>query len=157
MFWAVRSLVRKVAAISYRYGLQRALALPPRGGVRNDCLKLQSVCNRLEIELSARDTHPWDHDDSSETKARKFAEQSLADTEAAIDRLFKLLPQVDVIDLKVRNPITGDIIAAGTVDRFPLDTEKLQSVRMRLMARGMKHYLDETYFESAQNQMEHAL
>lgn len=159
MFWAVRVLVWKLATMTYRYSLQRALAIPPRGGVKNDSLKLRSVCNRLEIECAARDIHPWDRNDSTEAKARKFVEQSLADTEAVIDRLFRALPQVDVIDLKVRDPNSDKIIAAGTVDRSSLDMEKFQSVRMRLMARGMKHYLDGTCFEPldpAQHRMEHA-
>jgi hypothetical protein len=157
MFCALRVLIWKLATVTYRYSLQHALALPPRGGVRNDGLKLKSVCNRLEIEWSARDLHPWDHDDPNQTKALKFIEQCLADTETAIDRLFEALPQVDMIDLKVRDPNSGNVIVTGTLDRYPLDTVYLSSIRMRLMARGIKYYLDGAYFEPLEpehNQME---
>ena len=80
----------------------------------------------------------------------KSFERFLADTEAAIDRIFQLLPQIDELGVTVREPSTGEVIAAGTVERVPVEKQSVSSARMRLLARGMKCYLDETYCERLQ-------
>jgi len=62
----------------------------------------------------------------------------LEDTEAAITRLFRALPQVDVIDLSVLDQTTDDVLMSGTVCRSTLlQTRSPQSVRMRLRQLGI--------------------
>ena len=150
MFWAVRVFIARLAALMQRYCLRQALALPLRGGVRNDRLYVKSISQRLDVEWNTRDIHPWDFDDRDEVKTVKFLEQFLADTEAAIDRIFRALPQITEISVTVRNPNTGAVIAAGNVERPPEEKQVLSSARMRLLARGMKCYLDETYCDRLQ-------
>jgi hypothetical protein len=42
-----------------------------------------------------------------------FVEQSLADTEAALERLFTSLPEIDIIELTVLDPVSKQKIMAG--------------------------------------------
>jgi hypothetical protein len=97
MFWLVRVFIARLTALMYRYCLRHALTLPPRGGAKNDGLRVKSVRQRLEVEWNARDIHPWDRDDAGVVKTVKFLEQFLADTEGAIDRIFQVLPEVNEI------------------------------------------------------------
>lgn len=150
MFWFVRVFIARLAALTSRYCLRLALTPPARGGVRNDRLHVKSVRQRLEVEWNARGIHPWDRDEGDEVATVKFLDQFLADTEGAIDRIFQVLPGVNEIAVTVRKPDTGEVIAAGTVDRGPREKQAMPSARMRLLARGMKCYLDETYCERLQ-------
>jgi hypothetical protein len=146
MMWADWVIPSKLTALTHRWSLRRALALPPRGGIRNDGLTVKRAYNRLEIEWNARTIHPWDQDEASEIKARKFFEQLLADTEVAIERIFNALPQIDQLDITVRDPDSDQVIVSGTVDRASFGPVRSESARMRLMARGMKCDLDAGYF-----------
>ena len=65
--------------------------------------------------------------------------QSLADTEAAITRLFQALPQVDVIALTVLERNSESVIMAGTVDRSVVEPDAELSVGMRLWQRGITY------------------
>jgi hypothetical protein len=69
-----------------------------------------------------------------------FAEQALADTEAAVLRLFEKLPEVDVIELSVLEPKSETLIAAGTVHRSDLNENRphMLSVGMRLREVGVR-------------------
>src|SRR5471030_1222940 len=104
----------------YRGRIGRVLARIGRGDVRRDGLRLNRICNRLEIQWRARDIHPWDRSLPLESSAAALVEQTLADTEAAIARLFEALPQVDVIDLTVLGPASETTVLAGTVHRSVL-------------------------------------
>jgi hypothetical protein len=90
------------------------------------------------VRWRARDIHPWDAQASN--KAQLFGEQLLADTEAVILRLFKTLPQVDVIDLKVFVPTSDSMIMSGVVHRSELDSVGSLSVRMRLQQMGVRSW-----------------
>jgi len=69
----------------FRRNVGDTLALHRRGEVRNDGLKLDGVSSHLEIRWRAREIHPWDRDLlRGGRKQAAFAEQALADTEAAI-------------------------------------------------------------------------
>jgi hypothetical protein len=127
----------------YHRNLDRALALHLRGEVRTDGRTLNNVCNRLEVQWWARDIHPWDRDLTPETQMSLFAEQTLADTEAAIFRLFEALPQVDVIKLSVLGRGSEAPIISGTVHRSTLCTARrgLMSTGMRLRDLGVCYYL----------------
>jgi hypothetical protein len=128
----------------YHRRVERALALADRGAVNRDGLRLNRASNSLEIEWHARDIHPWDGDLSHERKARLFVEQSLADTETAISRLFLAFPQIDVIDLTVLEPSSKTAIIAGTVHRSAWESnQQLLSVKMRLRELGVRYALTE--------------
>ena len=149
MWRVLTAYLHRLRVRRYRRRIEHALALTDRGEVRTDGLRLNRICNRLEIESRARDIHPWDRDLPLERRARVFVEQSLADTEAAISRLFVSLPQVDVIDLTVLEPASKATMIAGTVHRSDLENNRrLLSVKMRLRELGLRysdcpdHYLN---------------
>jgi hypothetical protein len=123
----------------YQHGIQKALALNLRGEVRHDGLTLAKVVNQLAIEWYARDIHPWDRDRdlSVDERERLFLEQSLADTEAAINRLFEMLPQVDVISLRVLDARSQSPLLAGSVLRCEVERNARLSVGMRLRLSGI--------------------
>ena len=112
--------LQKLKIWNHRRSIHRALALHLRGEVRSDGLALIKAHNRLEIQWRARDIHPWDRDLSTGRDPLMFFEQSLADTEAAVSRLFEALPETDVIDLAVMAPASETVIIAGTVHRSKL-------------------------------------
>jgi hypothetical protein len=138
---------RRFTNAIYRRGIQRALALHLRGEARRDGLKLKKLSNRLEIEWWARDVHPWDRDDPPDRKGALLVRQSLADTEAAITRLFQTLPQVDAIALTVLDHNSESVIMAGTVYRSEGEPGAELSVGMRLWQRGVKYHSDGWVFE----------
>jgi hypothetical protein len=119
---------RRFTNAIYRRGIQRALALHLRGEARRDGLKLKKLSNRLEIEW-------W------------VVRQSLADTEAAITRLFQNLPQVNAIALTVLDHNSESVIMAGRVYRSEPEPGAELSVGMRLWKRGVKYHSDGWVFE----------
>jgi hypothetical protein len=143
MWRRMASLIQK----RYRRKIERALALYLRGEVRRDGLKLKRLSNRLEIEWWARDIHPWDRNDSPDRRAWLFFRQCLADTEAAVMRLFQALPQVDVITLTVLERNSESVIMSGTVDRCAAEPDAELSVGMRLWQRGIRYHSDGSQFE----------
>lgn len=141
------SLIQRLAAWRFRLGIARALALQRRGEVRDDGLKLKGLRARLEIEWYARDVHPWDRCESSGKKDALFVRNSLADTEAAIIRLFRFLPEIDVISVTVREAASESVIMAGTVNRSSVEPDAMLSVGMRLRQRGIKYHSNGSGFE----------
>jgi len=140
MWRAIEILFRKLDRWRHRHNVDRSLALHLRGEARPDGLSLIQLRNRLEVRWRARDIHPWDADASD--RAQLFGEQLLSDTEAVILRLFKALPQIDLIDLRVVEPTSDTVIMAGVVHRSNLDTVRsLMSVRMRLQHMGLSSWM----------------
>ena len=129
--------MRKWMASRFQHYIKRALALHRGGAVRKDGLTLHRVSTRLEIAWSARDVHPWDRGDAPEKKAELMLKQAMEDAEAAINRLFENLPQIDAIEVTVLEPGSKNIIMAGTVHR-PSSAENGSSVKMRLMNWGIR-------------------
>jgi hypothetical protein len=133
---------RKLDLWRFRRNVEDALALHRRGEVRSDGLKLDCMSSHLEIRWHARDIHPWDRGLlRGSPKQAAFAEQALADTEAAILRLFERLPHVDVIELIVLEPTLETLMIAGTVHRSDLGARRahLLSVGMRLRDIGVRY------------------
>ena len=62
---------------------------------------MTQVSHRLEVAWRARQIHPWARGCEPEEQGRRFAEHSIADTDEALSRLSRELPQIDVIDFKV--------------------------------------------------------
>jgi len=140
MWQTIGVLFRKLERWRHRHNVDRSLALHLRGEARSDGLSLIRVRDRLEVRWRARDIHPWDAEASN--KAQLFGEQLLTDTEAVILRLFKALPQVDLIDLKIFEPTSDTVIMAGVVHRSELDAVRsLMSIRMRLQQMGVSSRL----------------
>lgn len=98
---------------------------------------MTSASHRLEIEWRAREIHPWDRATEPREREALFAEQSIADTDAALSRLFNRLPEVDVIEFQVIHPDSGQRILAGTVERSVRPSSPGNSVRTRLWQRGV--------------------
>jgi hypothetical protein len=142
MWRPLKSFFRKSDLWRYHHRINQALALHLRGEVRRDGLTLDNACSHLEIRWRARDIHPWDRDLDKYEKELMFAEQALADTEAAVFRLFDKLPEVDVIELSVLEPESETLIAAGTVHRSDINATRshLSSVGMRLREIGVKYH-----------------
>jgi hypothetical protein len=147
MWRRLTNVIQKLEVSRYRRGIERALALHSRGEARRDGLRLNKLSNRLEIEWRARDVHPWDRHDPPDRKGAILVRQSLADTEAAITRLFQNLPQVDVIALTVLEHNSESVIMAGTVHRSESQPDTELSAGMRLWQRGVKFHSDGWVFE----------
>ena len=133
----------------HRRAVEKALALNRRGEIRSDGLRLVKMHNRLEIEWRARNVHPWDRDLPPKQRLPMFIEQSLADTEAAVSRLFDTFPQVDVIELRVLEPASETAIMEGTVYRSAINKDRrLLSVKMRVLELGINYRLVGSHFQS---------
>jgi hypothetical protein len=123
-----------------RRSITQALALN-RTEVRPDGLRAGEISLRLAISWRARDVHPWDHDLVGERRARRLMEQTFLDTEAALERLFVNLPEVDLIDFKVlETDVRKDgILMSGSISRLDFETWHPSSTVMRLKLLGV-HY-----------------
>ena len=103
---------------------------------------------RLQVEWIAREVHPWDWDLPLPIAEHRFSEQCLADTRAAIERLFDQFPILDSIEICVkRNPL-GPPLLSGTVSRRDLDLVNLSSTTMTLHAFGLKFRLEDRQLRS---------
>ena len=124
----------------YRRRIEQALALNRRGEARSDGMRLCSSSTRLALQVWARDVHPWDRDRPEDQKRALFTEQMLADTEAAVARVFRALPHLDTMELQVLDPRSGVALVAGAVDRdrWKQRRSRLLSIRMRLTELGLR-------------------
>jgi hypothetical protein len=135
---SLNNFLLKWKASKDRKAIQRALNLQTRGEGRCDGLTLTKASHYLEIEWRARDVHPWDRDSEWEQRESLFAEQSMADTDLALSRLFNELPEVDVIEFAVTHAETDQRILAGKVERSsPVACTRGVSARTRLWHRGV--------------------
>jgi hypothetical protein len=144
-------MVRGLRPISARRRLRRriikALALNRRGEVRKDGLSLNHFDNRIEIEWRARNVHPWDRDLAPAPAARLFAEQCLDDANAALERLFAILPEVNVIEFRVIDPTSLAQILSGSVTRKDAEAVRAMSSGMKLKEQGVRYRLNNWRFE----------
>ena len=118
----------------------RALDLTPRGFVPNDVLILETLSARLRLEWRTRDLHPWDRDLPSRRRDERFRDQTLVDTDKAIERLFRILPEIDAIDVRVlESRAPNRLLLAGIVARDDLvATRAITSPEMRLRMMGIR-------------------
>ena len=119
--------------------VNRALALPLRGGVANDILMLKQLFVHLRVEWFARDVHPWDRDLSKERQAELFTQQCLEDVDSAIPRLFKELPEIDEIEIRVLDRESNAQIITGVINRENARASAGLSLGMRLNALGINY------------------
>jgi hypothetical protein len=149
MLHFLTTLLRKLDGLRYQRSIERALALHSRGEIRSDGLGATNLATQLQIEWRARGIHPWDRGlVAPAQRAAAFVEQSLADTEAAICRLFEALPQVDVIALRVLDRTSETVIISGTVSRLAVSArDQNLSTGMRLLYLGLTYHSAGSLFE----------
>jgi hypothetical protein len=149
MLHVLETLLHKLDGYRYKRNIERALALHLRGEARRDGLTPISSTTHLEIKWRARDIHPWDRGLLSPAQRdTAFVEQSLADTEAAIYRLFEALPQVDAISARIVDHTSETVIISGTVSR-PVDSaDRKLSIGMRLRYLGLTYHSAGSQFEA---------
>lgn len=126
--------------VGSRQRTARALAFT--GEARKDGLVLEGATSFLEIRWRARDIHPWDRSDPPEERARLFMRQALKDTERAIAKLFRALPEIDVIRLDVLDREGQSVLIAGTVRRADVQLAVELSTGMRLRQLGLQFHSD---------------
>ncbi len=134
----LKSLLLKRKASKDKKAVQSALALQQLGEGRNDGLTLVQATHHLEIEWRARDIHPWDRACEPDERELLFSEQSIADTDAALSRLFNELPAIDVIEFKVTHPDRDERILGGKAERSrQVPSIPGASARARLWHKGV--------------------
>ncbi|HYZ72375.1 MAG TPA: hypothetical protein VE641_04805 [Chthoniobacterales bacterium] len=138
------SIMKTLFASLFARGIEplliKALALKPRGGVANDKLVLSKVSGRLELEWHARDIHPWDRDLPACRQAELHFEQALRDADLAIQRVFRKLPEIERIEIRILDTHDSTkVILAGTVTREDAFAAGISSSsKMRLMMMGVR-------------------
>jgi hypothetical protein len=134
----LKDLVQRRKVSRERKSIQGALDLRHLGDGRRDGLTLIQARQSLEIEWRARDVHPWDSGCGSAKRELLFTEQSFADTEAALSRLFEKLPAIDVIAFKVMHPESDECLFDGKAER-PSQVFRMPGVsaRTRLWRKGV--------------------
>jgi hypothetical protein len=138
-FGALRRWARTRSRLRWHHRLARALTLEARGAVFKDQLKMQACATEVEIEWLARELHPWDRDVSAQRQAKMFVERAVMDTVAAIQQLFEQVPEIDRIQVRVRDPMPPhEALLAGTVSRVDLeDCQHHRSPIMKLKSLGL--------------------
>ncbi|HEV7926357.1 MAG TPA: hypothetical protein VGR14_13435 [Verrucomicrobiae bacterium] len=162
----MRTLRESLNQIRVRRIVRKALALAPRGCVRNDVLMLHELREfsgqELQLHWWARNVHPWDHNLSVARQSELFSQQALHDTESALIRLFRRLPDLHEIAFRVLYPgvpnpvIPGEneqrdevpleryeiepkVILTGNVERNDVIPEPFSpSIKMRLLMMGVR-------------------
>jgi hypothetical protein len=134
-FW---NFLAKRNALRGENRIQNALALHRAGEARPDGLTLIRASHHLEIEWRAREIHPWDRNSESMERELLFIDQAIADTDAALSRLFRELTEVDVIKLSVIHPHSQERMLEGSVERSArVPSGRGLSPRTRLWHRGV--------------------
>ena len=97
--------------------------------------------------MAGTQVHPWDRDLPPARIARLFAEQCLDDTRAALERLFSVLPEIEIFEFKVMHPASSALIVSGHVTRLEIHAAKAHSSGMRLKQLGVTYRLHNWQFE----------
>ena len=134
-----------------RRAVTKALSLAPRGFVARDVLVLSAISARLRLEWRTRDLHPWDRHLSAARRTELLRQQALADTDAAIVCCFRLLPEVEEIEIRVLAPgPSAAVILEGTVVRGDVAAVRaIASPRMRLELMGVRCHLDRAFADTS--------
>jgi len=137
--WLTRRLRVNLRRKGLIAGVRRALALPPRGGVRRDRLQLHSLSTHMRVTWIARPIHPWDRDLPGVEQDDAFATQCLEDVDAAITRLFERFDVIESLDIAVLHPVSRESILTGTIVRDEFVRAKRFSIAMRLKMAGLTY------------------
>jgi hypothetical protein len=150
----MRSLLRNLRARRklrhVRRRLDGALALHRRLGARPDGLALVNYSMKLTVGWRARNIHPWDRDLPDERIAVRLLEQSMHDTEDAVERIFRAVPEANALEVKVfeSDPESNRVIMSGLVVRSDLGRSTAASIGMRLRMLGINYRLVNQRFEA---------
>ena len=127
----------------------RALALTPRGFIPHDVPRLNKLSAQLRVEWLTRDIHPWDRVLPLRRRAELFRDQASRDTDAAISRLFQILPDLAAIEIRVLEPHSPNrLVFAGTVVREDvLAARSVASPGMRLKLMGIRSHTTDGHLE----------
>ncbi len=143
------SFLRSCQQRVFDWLIRNAISLHRRGETRPDGLRLkkQATC-KINLELWARDIHPWDRELRTETRPVQFTKQALRDTGNAITRIFASLPQVEAITVQVFEPGSRNLIITGDVHRSDLTAPRPHSDRMWLNQLGIRFKIIDDRFEA---------
>jgi hypothetical protein len=133
-----------------RKALANALGLHKRGEVRGDGLGLVDFSMKVTVSWRARDIHPWDRDLSAERRAPRLIDQTLRDTEDAVERIFSAFPEANTLELNVyeTNSSSNGVIMSGAVVRSDLGRFSSSSIGMRLRMLGINYHIMNQHFEA---------
>jgi hypothetical protein len=120
--------------------VKKALALKPRGCVRDDRLVLNRISGQLQLEWRARDIHPWDRGLPPDAQAELYREQVLTDAYAAIVRLFQMLPEIAQMEIRVLDANdSSKVILAGVIAREDLPATEVSVSKWSLKRLGIQY------------------
>jgi hypothetical protein len=141
--WPLKSLRRARDSDHLRKQVSAALTPVGRGGDGANGLRLETVALRLKVAWRARELHAWDRDLPPERASLRFAKQILAETEAALERLFAACPDVEVIEMTVHepDPECSGVLMIGSVSRKEFESCHPLSTAMRLRLVGVNYLL----------------
>jgi hypothetical protein len=149
----MRSLLRKLRAgwklRRVRRALGHALALHRRGEVRSDGLDLLEASVKLSVSWRARGIHPWDRELPEQRTAGQLLDQTLHDTEDAVERIFAAFPEASTLELDVfeNDPSSNRVVISGAVDRSDVGRCDSSSIAMRLRMLGINYRVENRRLE----------
>jgi hypothetical protein len=145
----LQDLITRRAERRLRRVVMKALALTPRGLIPRDALMLTNLSGQLQVEWLTRDIPPLDRILPADRQAVLFCEQALNDTDAAVVRLFRMLPEINAIDLRVLAPHAPNrLLLAGTVGREDVVvTRSISAPGMRLKIMGVQYHVRDGQLE----------
>ena len=115
--------------------------------MRRDGLQLTAAKATLSVEWLAREVHPWDRGLPADRLERRFADQCLNDTHAAIARLFDEFPVLDAVEVRVRRNPGAPTLLAGLVRRSSLRECGGLSIGMRLRNLGVSFRMNDLHLD----------
>jgi hypothetical protein len=144
--WKVGEFVRRLRAPASFGSLSRA---PLR------LLRLELRGQTAECDWIARPSDKWDTQLKPHIAAKNASEQALRDAIAVREILFRAIPDLKRILLRVYRYRPGkeqevDLIIAGTVSREQGPPMAVRSLAMRAKLFGLRFWLDEGTLESLQ-------
>ena len=133
-----------------RRALANALALHRRGEARSDGLSLLDLSIKLTVNWRARDIHPWDRDLPQWRAGLRLVDQTMHDTEDAVERIFFAFPDANELEFNVfeSDSASNRVIMSGVVARSDVGRCESSSITMRLKMLGISYRLVEDRLEA---------
>jgi hypothetical protein len=148
---ALRTLIGRIhSSVHPQYvssRVRKALALNRRNEARVDGLELKRLKTILQVEWIAREVHPWDRRRHPMSVRRLYTLQCLEDAQAAIERLFDQIPDVEAIEVRVFSAASQPPVMTGTVHRKDLMHAVHSSPGMNLKSLGLRFKMSDWRLE----------
>jgi len=90
----------------------------------------------MRVEWTAREIHPWDRGLDRQLREQLFAQQCLRDVDAAVNRIFDEVPEIDALEVHVLHD--GSPLLEGLVRKTDLASLRHGSPRMNLKSLGIR-------------------